>query len=155
MRGRPAKSEGSRMLAITVSHGSPAAAAISRTADVLPLPGPPQRSTGTRTAIATPSELRVGRVIGLLSRQLQDDCDTNRTETRVVPTATGETNKFTTAEPPASTVVPDVELLAPSTVISTVVITRSLAPAVTRYAAEPTRSIPNSIFAPSSAPVVS
>jgi hypothetical protein len=53
--GRPAKSDGSRIEAITVSHGQPAAAAMARITEVFPVPGAPHRSTGTRAAIATPS----------------------------------------------------------------------------------------------------
>ena len=37
--GRPAKSDGSRIDAITVSHGHPAASAIARITEVLPVPG--------------------------------------------------------------------------------------------------------------------
>src|SRR5262249_57720559 len=51
--GRPAKPEGSGMLAITVSHGRPATPAISRTAELLPRPAPPHSNTGTRAATAT------------------------------------------------------------------------------------------------------
>ena len=53
--GNPAKSAGSRIDAITVSHRSPAAAAIARITEVLPVPGAPQSSTGTFAATATPS----------------------------------------------------------------------------------------------------
>ena len=53
--GRPAKSDGSLIDAITVSHGQPASAAIARMTDVLPVPGAPHRSTGTRAEIAIPS----------------------------------------------------------------------------------------------------
>jgi hypothetical protein len=43
------------MDAITVSHGQPAASAMARTADVLPVPGGPHSRTGVPAAIATPS----------------------------------------------------------------------------------------------------
>lgn len=49
------KSEGSRIEAMTVSHGQPAASAMARIADVFPVPGGPQRSTGTRAAMAVAS----------------------------------------------------------------------------------------------------
>ncbi len=58
--GSPAKSEGSRIEAITVSQSSPMAPAIARIADVLPVPGAPQSSTGTRAATATPSASTAG-----------------------------------------------------------------------------------------------
>ena len=47
--GRPAKSEGSRIEAITVSEGKPIASASALITDVLPVPGDPHSSTGTRT----------------------------------------------------------------------------------------------------------
>ena len=53
--GRPAKSDGSRIDAMTVSHGSPSAADIALIAEVLPVPGAPHSRTGTRAATATPS----------------------------------------------------------------------------------------------------
>lgn len=53
--GKPAKSDGSRMDAITVSHGSPSAADIALIAEVLPVPGAPHSNTGTCAATATPS----------------------------------------------------------------------------------------------------
>ena len=55
MIGSPAKSDGSRIDAITTSHGSPAVAAIARITEVLPVPGAPHSSTGTPAAIAVPS----------------------------------------------------------------------------------------------------
>ena len=58
--GSPAKSEGSLIEAITVSQGSPMAPAIARIADVLPVPGAPHSSTGTRAATATPSASTAG-----------------------------------------------------------------------------------------------
>ena len=58
--GSPAKSEGSRIEAITVSHGSPMVCAMARIADVLPVPGAPHSSTGTRAATATPSASTAG-----------------------------------------------------------------------------------------------
>ena len=48
------------MEAITVSHGSPMACAMARIADVLPVPGAPESSTGTRAATATPSASTAG-----------------------------------------------------------------------------------------------
>jgi hypothetical protein len=59
--GRPAKSDGSRMDAITTSHGHSMAWARSRTAELLPVPGPPQSSTGTCAATASPSASRAVR----------------------------------------------------------------------------------------------
>ena len=58
--GSPAKSEGSLIEAITVSQGRSMAPAIARIADVLPVPGAPQSSTGTRAATATPSASTAG-----------------------------------------------------------------------------------------------
>jgi hypothetical protein len=58
--GSPAKSDGSLIEAITVSQGSPMACAIARIAEVLPVPGAPQSSTGTRAATATPSASTAG-----------------------------------------------------------------------------------------------
>ncbi len=58
--GSPAKSDGSLIEAITVSQGSPMAPAIARIADVLPVPGAPHSSTGTRAATATPSASTAG-----------------------------------------------------------------------------------------------
>ena len=52
--GRPAKSDGSLIDAMTVSHGSSMALAIARIAEVLPVPGAPHSRTGTRAATATP-----------------------------------------------------------------------------------------------------
>ena len=53
--GSPAKSDGSRMEAITVSHGNPAATAMARIAEVFPVPGGPHSRTGTRAAMAIAS----------------------------------------------------------------------------------------------------
>ena len=66
--GSPAKSEGSRMEAITVSHGNPMIWAMARIADVLPVPGAPHSSTGTRAATATPSASTAG-LFGLIASQ--------------------------------------------------------------------------------------
>jgi len=55
MIGNPAKSDGSRIDAITTSHGNPAVCATARITDVLPVPGEPHSSTGTPAAIAVPS----------------------------------------------------------------------------------------------------
>src|SRR5919199_3333088 len=52
--GSPAKSEGSRMDAITVSHGRSSSRAMALIADVFPVPGAPHSRTGTRAATATP-----------------------------------------------------------------------------------------------------
>ena len=52
--GRPAKSEGSRMEAMTVSHGRPISCDVALIADVFPVPGAPHSRTGTRAATATP-----------------------------------------------------------------------------------------------------
>ena len=53
--GSPAKSDGSRIDAMTVLHGQPMASAIARTAELFPVPGAPQSSTGMPVAIAMPS----------------------------------------------------------------------------------------------------
>jgi hypothetical protein len=58
--GSPAKSEGSLIEAMTVSHGRSMACAMARIADVLPVPGAPHSSTGTRAATATPSASTAG-----------------------------------------------------------------------------------------------
>jgi hypothetical protein len=58
--GRPAKSDGSLIEAIAVSHGRRIAAAIARIAEVLPVPGAPHSNTGTRAATATPSASAAG-----------------------------------------------------------------------------------------------
>ena len=58
--GRPAKSEGSLIDAITVSHGRPIVSAIARMADVFPVPGAPHSKTGTRAATAIPSASAAG-----------------------------------------------------------------------------------------------
>ena len=58
--GSPAKSDGSRIEAITVSQGRPMACAMARMADVLPVPGAPHSRTGTRAATATPSASAAG-----------------------------------------------------------------------------------------------
>ena len=49
--GRPAKSDGSRIEAITVSEGRLKPRASDLITDVLPVPGDPQRSTGTRAGL--------------------------------------------------------------------------------------------------------
>ncbi len=53
--GIPAKSAGSLMEPITTSSGQSSSSARARTADVLPVPGLPQRITGTPAAIARAS----------------------------------------------------------------------------------------------------
>ena len=63
--GRPAKSDGSRMAAITVSHGHPIASAMALIADVFPVPGAPHSSTGTPAATAIP---RASTVVCWLTR---------------------------------------------------------------------------------------
>ena len=51
------------MLAMTVSQASPAASAISRTAEALPRPAPPHSSTGTPAPTATASADRTASPI--------------------------------------------------------------------------------------------
>jgi len=51
--GSPAKSAGSLIDPITTSNGQPRSAAKARTIDVFPVPGLPQRMTGTPAVIAT------------------------------------------------------------------------------------------------------
>ena len=58
--GSPAKSDGSRIEAITVSQGQPMASAMARMVEVLPVPGAPHSSTGTRAATATPRATTTG-----------------------------------------------------------------------------------------------
>jgi hypothetical protein len=64
--GRPEKSLGSRILAITTSHERLADSAKAITAELLPVPGEPHKTAGTPAAIASDNASRETFVGGVM-----------------------------------------------------------------------------------------
>ncbi len=74
--GSPAKSVGSRIEAMTTSHGQPLDATIVLIDAVLPTPGPPHTITGTSAAIASArasSTIAIGPPSAIVPSRMTND----------------------------------------------------------------------------------